>query len=1785
MVTIIKIPGYSIHEKIYVGARTIVYKGVHDCNQAPVAIKLMRNPEPSFDEIVHFRNQYTIAANLNIPGIVQPHSLEIYGNGYALIMEFGGISLKEWLISNYTLSVSHFLHIAIQITTILDLLHRNHIIHKDIKPANILINPETLQVKITDFSISTLLLRETQQLQRNTFEGTLAYISPEQTGRINRCVDYRSDFYCLGVTFYELLTGQLPFNSDEASELVHCHITKQAIPVDVINKNVPKVLAVIISKLMAKNPEERYQSALGLKYDLEACLNLYQNNSNSLDGASNSIFPLGTKDLSDRFLIPDKLYGREAEINTLLQAFACVNNSPLLLLRGFSGTGKTALVNEVRKPIAKSHGYFIKGKYDQFARNVPLFGFIQAFSDLIEQLLTESESQIIKWKNTILEAVGENGQVIIDVIPAVELIVGKQPSCPQLDVTAAQNRFNLVFQKFISVFCCAEHPLVLFLDDLQWADAASLELIRLLVVEQVEYLLVIGAYRDNEVNNTHRLVSTIDDIQHAGRTIETINLNALNFDAANQLVADTLNSCVDETYLLTQYIYSKTQGNSFFTRELFNTLYQEQVIYFNYEQAMWQWELSAAQNLPLSSDVVEFMVMKLLTLPTVTQDILKLAACIGSKFSLSDLKRLSTVPDVDAVLWQAIQEGLILTTSQVYKYYQSKVDCTLIEDGKEPAFKFKFLHDRVQQAAYTLISEADRPSVHLKIGRLLLNSIVPSSREERIFDIVNQLNYGVELITQRVERDELAKLNLTACRKARSATAYSAASEYADLGIKLLGEDSWQRHYEVTLALHELSAEIAYLCGDLKLQEYFTNQVIDNTRILPHQIKVYEIKIQSLISQNRFADAISTALSVLQRLGITFPQQPTAEDFKNALAEIAIYIDKNSINDFSALAPMQSEEVLSAMRILSSVASAAYISSSPLYSLTIYKQVSLSVRYGNAPSSAYAYATYGLILCAFENDIEAGYRAGNAALNLLPQTSEFKAKVINLVYSFVFPWKTHLQNNIQPLLEGYHSGLETGDLEFGAYCAFNYCNLSYWSGKNLAWLIDEMDLYNQAMLQIKQESARNFHRIFYQATLYLTTSYTTPGTFNGEIYNELEMVPIHSSVGDNYSIGTLYLHKLMLCVLFDDNQQGVENAILAEKYAGAITGTYYSTLVPFYSSLCQLGIYSTQTAPTQQVILEKVKQNQDKIKNWANHAPINHLHKWYLVEAEQHRVLNNKVEAVECYDKAITFAQENGYLNEEALCWELAAKFYLEWGRRTIAQTYMLKAYEAYQHWGAKSKLTHLLSKYSQLLTSLQCITPPIKTDKFATISSHSTTASEYFDFKAIVKASQSLSSEIQLESLISSLMQVVLENAGANKGVLLLLKNNILGVANQGDDVQYPENLINYARYSKKSVIINDVSTSSKFTEDTYFQQNHPQSVLCSPIINKNRLVGVLYLENNWVREAFTTDRVEILNMLCSQAAISLENATLYQTSQNYAQKLEQNLQQQKLQASELQQTLKELQEAQTQLVQSEKMSALGNLVAGVAHEINNPVGFIAGNIQPALNFVNDIFGLLDLYQEKFPDPGAEISEEIETIDLDYVRQDLPKLLSSMKEGVQRIRSISNSLRTFSRADTETKIPFDIHDGINSTIMILSHRLKANEYRPQIEIVKNYAKLPQIRCFPGQLNQVLMNLLANAIDALEESNIGRSYEDIYNCITVKTSISVDAQKVVICIKDNGKGMTEEVKKRIFDHLFTTKTVGKGTGLGLAIARQIIIEKHGGNIKVNSTPGEGAEFILEIPVD
>lgn len=1796
----VSLTGYQIHELIYSGSRTLVYRGTRELDKKPVVIKVLRREYPSFNELVRFRNQYTIAKNLDFDGIIKTYSLEHYQNSYALVMEdFGGISLQEYT-DNHSPNLSEFLDIAIQIVSILDKLYRHRVIHKDIKPANVLINPTTKEVKLIDFSIASLLQRETQTLTSpNILEGTLAYLSPEQTGRMNRGIDYRSDFYSLGVSFFELLSGQLPFISDDPMELVYCHLAKLPPEVHRLNPDIPPILSQIISRLMAKNAEDRYQSALGLKYDLEICRRQWQE-TGTIDK-----FKLGIRDICDRFQIPEKLYGRETEVATLLAAFDRVaqGSTEMMLVAGFSGIGKTAIVTEVHKPIVRQRGYFIKGKYDQFQHNIPFSAFVQAFRDLIWQLLSETDAQLQQWKTKILVALGENAQVIIEVIPELERIIGKQPPVPELSGSGGQNRFNLLFPKFIQVFTTKEHPLVIFLDDLQWADSASLKLMQLLMTEtDTPYLLIIGAYRDNEVEPTHSLMLTLGEIEKTGAIINTITLNSLNPTDLNHLIADTLNCSLEIALPFTNLVYQKTKGNPLFANHFLKFLHEDELISFNVDLGYWQCDIAHLKELTLTDDVVEFMALQLQKLPQATIEVLKFAACIGNEFDLATLAIVYEKPQSETAvdLWRTLQEGLVIPTTEVYKFFQSESDINglqqLTADNEQLKVCYKFLHDRVQQAAYLLIPEEQKKATHLKIGQLLLKSTSFREKEDNIFAIVNQLNIGANLITNQLEKNELAQLNLIAGHKAKLATAYEPAVRYLNAGLEMLAANNWQCQYDLTLKLYIETIEAEYLNINFERSTKLTEIALQNTKTLLDQVKIYEAKMQIYIAQLEMVKAVEIGLLILEQLGIFLV---TLEGDDSLVVELP------NMAELEKSLVMTDPYKLSAMQILKILCAPVFMAKPEIFPKLIITMVNLCIEHGNSALSSFAYGFYGLLLSGM-GKLDDGYHAGNIALKLLDKfdAKELKARVYNLFNSNIRSWKEHSKNSITSLQEGVQSGLDTGDIEWGGYCAANLCSYLFFSTDKLELAVQQQAIYIDICIKIKQEIPIHFSQVWRQLGLNLQGLSADKYLLIGDSFDEAQILPRLIAAKSGTVLFIFYVAKTILLYHFKDYAQALKQVKLAEDMAGSAFGFMQVVILNFYHSLTLLGNYSQAEPSEKQKYLDQVEINQERMKFWADHAPMNNQHRYDLVEAEKARVIGKNWVASELYEQAIAGAKENEYIQEEALANELAAQFYLEWGKDKFAQIYLTNAYYCYAVWGAKAKVDDLEKRYPQLLSpvlqseknrlnatetiSISSSTARSTFSDKKTISSSSTSISEALDLASVLKASQALSSEIQLEKLLSRLMHLVMENAGSEKSVLILLKDNswvIEAIATvekpptilQSIPIEFsqdiPLNLINYVKNTLETLVVYDATEKTSFASDAYIIRQQPKSLLCSPILHQGKLIGILYLENNLMAGVFTNDRLTILKLICSQAAISLENARLFQQSQEYVEKLEFSL--------------VELKEMQLQLVQSEKMSALGNLIAGVAHEINNPVGFIAGNIQPAVDSVGDLFHLIDLYQQQFPEPGAEIEAEIAEIDLEYLREDLLKLITSMKLGTDRIRSISNSLRTFSRVDQDYKVAFNIHDGIDSTILILKHRLKASETRPDIQIFKDYGNLPLVECFPGQLNQVFMNLLANSIDALEDSNIGRNFYEIKerpNQIKIQTCLSEDKYHVLIRIQDNGMGIPEKVKHKIFDHLFTTKAVGKGTGLGLAIARQIVVEKHGGTLEVNSVQGEGSEFVIQIPI-
>ncbi|WP_322112031.1 ATP-binding protein [Aerosakkonema funiforme] len=1408
-----------------------------------------------------------------------------------------------------------FFSIALILCDALNLLYRERVIHKDIKPSNILINPHTKEVKLIDFSIASLLPRETQTLVNpNVLEGTLAYISPEQTGRMNRGIDYRTDFYSLGVTFYEILTGELPFQANEPMELVHCHIAKPPKLVHEINPEIPAVLSEIVSKLMAKNAEDRYQSALGLKWDLEQCWQQLKTKGKI------ETFPIAQRDLCDRFLIPDKLYGRDAEVQTLLEAFERVSQgvTEMMLVAGFSGIGKTVVVNEVHKPIVRQRGYFIKGKYDQFQRNIPFSAFVQAFRDLMGQLLSESDVQIAQWKHKILEAVGENGQVIIEVIPELENIIGQQPPAVELSGTAAQNRFNLLFQKFTQVFTTKEHPLVIFLDDLQWADLASLNLMQLLMAD-TGYLFIIGAYRDNEVYPGHPLMLTLSDIQKARATINTITLAPLSKVEVNKLVADTLKCPEDLAENLSGLIYQKTQGNPFFATQFLKALHQDGLIKFDFELGCWQCDISEVTMQSVTDDVVTFMSLQLRKLPPSTQEVIKLAACIGNSFDLATLAIVSEQSEIEtaACLWKALQEGLIVPIGNVYKFYVGQKTFVKLSENLQ-IVGYKFIHDRVQQAAYSLISDEQKTSTHLNIGELLLRNYSEIEKQEKLFDIVGHLNLGKCLISQPSDRQKLAQLNLQAGVKARNSTAYPAARTYLQIGINLLESNCWQEQYELTLNLYLTSTEVSYLNGDFQGMEQQAALVLQQAQTVLDRVKIYEIQIAAKTLQSHVLEAIAVGRTALCQLGVELPEEANETEIGKALQTLSTQLENIPVETLVDLPVTNDGITQAAMHIMGILFSPVIQGMPGLLPLLSSQMVSLSLQSGNTVSSTIGYALHGLVMSAFLADPATGYAFGKVALNLLEKfnTPEIKPIVMFLFGNFIQPHKEPLNNSIQTLKIAFDAGIETGDFMHAGFSLATHSNSRFFSGGELSDFVKDMAIYSVALAQVKQYSAQAYINLGQQTAENFIEIVSQPHCLTGNFYNETVMLPQHQQDRDGTAIAEAYIYKLLLAYYFGDYRDAINYVAQAQSHIVAVSGSFFVPIFYFYAALTHLTYLPSQSEQEQSEILTIAQTHQTTLAQFAYQAPMNHQHKVDLIEAEKQQVWGQNYAAADYYDRAISGAKANGYIQEEALANELAAKFYLAWGKEKVAAGYMQEAYYGYARWGAKAKVADLEQRYPQLLA-------PILQQTRLTISTHETisalgnvtytssatsssSASVALDLATILKASQTISSEIELEKLLSSLLEIVIENAGADKCVLMLWQDShllIKGSITQGtnpvvlqsipveDSQEIPHKLIYKVKHNKQTAVLVDATAEPILANDSYIIRQQPKSVLCSPILHQGKLLGILYLENNLATGVFTSDRVEILNLLCAQAAISLENARLYQRSQEYAQQLERSL------------------------------------------------------------------------------------------------------------------------------------------------------------------------------------------------------------------------------------------------------------------------------------------------------
>jgi predicted ATPase/signal transduction histidine kinase len=1756
-----KIPGYQLNDLIYQSDRTLVYRGKRTDDHQLIVIKLMRNEYPTFNELVQFRNQYAITQNLNISGVIQPYALERYENRYVLIMEdFGGVSLDQRIGKSQklrkSLSLIHFFPIAIQLTEILHQLHQQRIIHKDIKPANILIHPETKQVKLIDFSISSLLPKETQAIQTPNFlEGTLAYLSPEQTGRMNRGIDYRSDFYSLGITCYELLSGRLPFESEDPMELVHSHLTKMPGSLN-LKTQLQEGLERVVMKLIAKNAEERYQSAIGLKYDLEKCFTQWQEN-----GIIES-FELGERDICDRFMLPEKLYGRENEVTKLLEAYERITNgnAELMLVAGFSGIGKTAIVNEVHKPIIKQRGYFIKGKFDQFNRNIPFDAFVQAFRDLMQQLLSENDAQLQIWRNKIIGALGDNGQVIIEVIPELERIIGKQLIVTELSGTAAQNRFNLLFQKFIQVFTTPEHPLTMFLDDLQWADSGSLNLIKLLISEsKTGYLLLIGAYRDNEVYPAHPLMLILDEVAQFSAIVNTLTLQPLSQTSLNHLVADTLNCTQILAQPLTDLVYQKTGGNPFFATQFLKALNQDELIKFNPQTGYWQCDIVGVRAAALTDDVVEFMGLQLQKLPSETQAVIKLAACIGNQFDLNTLAIVSKRSPAETAtdLWAALAEGLILPQSEVYKFYQNS-DTPLLPITNSLLPSYKFLHDRVQQAAYSLIAETEKQVTHLYIGTLLLENLSVIEREERIFEIVNHLNIGNTLITDPNQKQELARLNLLAGIKAKASTAYAGAFTYITAGMELLPADCWENHYDLSFAFFKERAEIEYLNGNFAHAAYWLQQTVEKAKTPLEKAEVYNMSIVQYTLQAKYPEAIKAGREALALINIDLPESnlDQVRDAELAIAEATL--KNRSFLVLGDLPMMTEPEQKMAIKLLISMGPPTYRSHQRLWSVICAKAVNLCWQYGNTPEIGYIYPAFGGLRGYALNNYQGTSDLLDVTLQLMPAFNNKSALSVAylMIGSSLRHWSHPLKVATEDYLSSYQVGLESSNLQYAAYAFGHNMYCRFYQSVRLKKLFNEITESLAFSQKYKNQWAID---LFIGGQIIISELMGTHFETSEPEYLEQCRQHKNSQVICIYNI--LKSQSLFFFERLDealDYGRQAETEIVNVAPQGLLTYVHHC----FIYALLLIAHYPKIADHQKSESWEKISTYQQQLTIWAENCPANFRHLSCLVKAEMARISGNLLEAIEFYDLAISEAKANEHIQEAALANELAAKFYLNWGKEKVAAGYMQEAYYCYALWGAEAKTDDLAKRYPQLLQPiLQSSTNLSLSPHFTHSISQTGSSSSILDLSTAIKASQAISREVELESLLSKLMKIVLENAGADLGILILNNSENWEVVahctaegcnlssmflDQNENL--PHSIINVVKNSEQNILINEVEKDITLANDPYFLSQHPQSLFCLPILNQSKLVAILYLENNLTVGAFTEARVEVLNLLISQAAISIENAQLYNT-------LEQKVVER---TAQLSQTLETLKTTQKQLVESEKMAALGGLVAGVAHEINTPIG-------TSITLASTLADETKIFSQAVA--TGQIKRSLINNYLEVAETSTQLMLANLHRAgklIQSFKQIATGQENLERQKFNLKLYLE------EISMSLAPKLKQT---PHTLIVVGDENII-IDSYAGALAQIMTNLVINSLThAYPKEEAGQLRFDIHR----------EGEQVKIVYSDDGSGIEAANLGKIFEPFFTTARHRGGTGLGLNIVYNLVTQKLQGTISVHSEVGLGTQFMITLP--
>jgi Predicted ATPase len=1760
---------YEILEKIYRSYSSIIFKAYGTETKEKVIIKTLNRELYDSLSLAKLKNEYKLLKKLQGDYVIKAYEFINVGNRFSMVIEdFGGVSLDRYLKTTQV-GIRELLDIALKITKCLAYLNNKQVIHKDINPSNIVYNPDNKVLKLIDFGIASEFSFETMQaLNPHKLEGTLPYLSPEQTGRMNRPLDYRTDYYSLGVTLYEMACAKLPFLTNDPAQIVHSHIALTPLPVHETNPLIPKTLSGIITKLMAKIPEERYKNANGILFDLDRCLK-------ELDNNSNNEFALGLGDISDKLEMPKKIYGRERELANLLASYQniCQGNAKFILIGGYSGIGKTSLVNELHKPIAQEQGMFISGKYDQFNRNIPYSAFFQAVDQFCRYILAEPGIEIELWRKRILETLGSKGRLISEVVPRLELIIGEQPVLNDLTPLEKQAMFKIALKNWLLAISSPEHPVVLFMDDVHWADMASLDLFENILLDSaIKGLLFIGAYRDNEVNASHPLIRSLEKIKKKNGVIEFIQLGNLDNQAVVQMISEMVHRPEEEVVHLAKAVFDRTLGNPFYTIEFLKHCNEENLLYYEQSEMRWNWNETGIRNSKISDNVADYLIGKIATLPAATQELVTIAACIGNHFDIRELSALAGKDAGEIAKWlkPAIYEEMIYVLGK-------------IEDAPSE-LQFRFCHDKFQQAAYQVLAEENKNVIHRNIARYYQGIEKPEDNSN-IFIVAEHYSKALDILAAPQEMEQVIEIFLQAVQAAILSSSFEIARRYLELIMEIVPEtlkrdNSFMFRIYVEYHLVLFSLAIFEELDDIyrKIEEISVNPL--------DLVDPCCLQLISLSNRSRYEEAFFLGVSLLEKLGLNYPKYNLINAVKLEIVKYYKY-ERNGkiekIEENTLLSDLISRAIA---KLLNRIVPAGFFFNPIASYWAIMVNINQMVEKGITSWAVETSAELILALIALRNDFSKGYNLAKKAI-LIAEKNSFINEFYRIYHTyglFTCHWYEPLENGIDYAHKSFRGNLQNGEFEFSCYSFFT----SQAAILECCNTVSEMSFEVEAALSFAAKMGNLFglssfvtFRQLVKALKGETFSYSSfndPGFSEGLHLEEIQA----NAIGRGY----YYIYRGLSAVLFGDSQTAF---LLMEKALQVIphmSGFYTTALHNFLYSLtiCKT-IEKMENSKEKDTLQNTLVENQAWLYQRAQDAPFNFLHLYEIVDAEIKISERKYGEAFRLYEKAMLGAKENNRPYHYALACELAGQRYLQLEIKETAGYYLKKAYSAYLAWEATGKTEAMKEQYPQFLFS-GMDSKKLGLSSQDTVLTNSWDIKELsnsIDLKAVIKAAQTISGEIKKEKLLAKLMSIIIENSGGNRGYIILRDGKrwvlsafaiVNGIVENFIDNQeillesletkllLPFSLITYVVRTKEPVIIGN-TLDDQFSLDNYFSGKTALSAICFPILSQNLLKGIIYLENDLLTEAFKQERLELLNIFAAQAAISLENSMLYAELEE---KVTERTKQLKEALSKLEEQHEKLKSTQSKLVQSEKMAGLGTLVAGVAHEINNPTNYLCLSTmtleKDLRNFNKEIIEIMAGNDE-------EIFRYFEDIFAKFQRS-----LKYILDGSNRIKTIVQDLRTFSRLDEAEKKEVSLAEALELNI-----RLVKTQYKKEIEFVTDFRTNRKIECYPAQLNQVFLNIIVNSCQAILQKQKADANKSLGK---VRVVLWDNSKELVTTIEDNGCGMTEEVRAKLFEPFFTSKPIGQGTGLGMSISYGII-EKHKGKIEVESQTGEGTNVTIFLP--